>query len=185
MNMDGINASQGLSNVQLNSLESGLKIKKEKPQDLFPLKNVGGNASKKVTDTVIEHALNQPSARKSINMLLTNSPIGLGNQPTKKDIESMGYQFSLTAMHHGAPMIYESADGGTITVYDGKGTAEMGEDKRKIVYQNGRYTQEMYYDENGKLTQGKMVIKDKVAGFTEQQYDFIMGADNHIKSVIL
>ena len=173
--MDGINGSQGLSNVQLNSLESSLKIKKEKSQDFLPLKNRGGNASKRVTDTVIEHALNQPSARKSINMLLTNSPIGLGNQPTKEDIESMGYQFSLTAMHIGAPMIYESVD---------KGSAEMGEDKRKIVYKNGRYTQEMYYDENGKLTQGKMLIKDNVAGFTEQQYDFIMGADNHIKSVI-
>lgn len=182
--MDGINGTQGLSNVQLNSLESSLKIKKEKSQDFLPLKNRGGNASKRVTDTVIEHALNQPSARKSINMLLTNSPIGLGNQPTKEDIESMGYQFSLTAMHIGAPMIYESVDGGTITVYDGKGSAEMGEDKRKIVYKNGRYTQEMYYDENGKLTQGKILIKDNVAGFTEQQYDFIMGADNHIKSVI-
>ncbi len=86
-------------------------------------------------------------------------------------------------MHIGAPKIFTSSDGGTITVYDGKGTAEMGEDKRKIVYQNGRYTQEMYYDENGKLTQGKMVIKDKIAGFTEQQYDFIMKGDK-IETVI-
>ena len=41
----------------------------------------------------------------------------------------------------------------------------------------------MYYDENGKLTQGKMVIKDKIAGFTEQQYDFIMKGDK-IETVI-
>lgn len=116
-------------------------------------------------------------------MLLSNSPIGLGNQPAKEDIESMGYQFSLTAMHIGAPMIFTSSDGGTITVYDGKGTAEMGEDKRKIVYQNGRFTQEMYYDENGKLTNGQMIIKDKIAGFTEQQYDFIMEDNNRMTVV--
>ena len=183
MAMDGINGSHGVSDVQLNSLANRLKTVKEESQDYIPLNKVGGNASKRVTDTVIEHALNQPSARKSINILLANSPIGLGNQPTKEDIESMGYQFSLTAMHIGAPMIFTSSDGGTITVYDGKGTAEMGEDKRKIVYQNGRFTQEMYYDENGKLTNGQMIIKDKIAGFTEQQYDFIMEDNNRMTVV--
>ena len=183
MAMDGINGSHGVSDVQLNSLANRLKTVKEESLDYIPLNKVGGNASKRVTDTVIEHALNQPSARKSINILLANSPIGLGNQPTKEDIESMGYHFSCTAMHIGAPVVYESADGGFITVYNGGGTAEMGEDKKKIVYENGRYTQEMYYDENGKLTQGKMVIKDKIAGFTEQQYDFIMKGDK-IETVI-
>lgn len=185
MAMDGINWSQKLSNEQLNASANSVQTRTEATkQNFIPLnRGVGNDASKRITDTVIEHSLNQPSARKSVNMLLSNSPVGLGNQPSDEDIESMGYQFSLTAMHIGAPKIFTSSDGGTITVYDGKGTAEMGEDKRKIVYQNGRYTQEMYYDENGKLTQGKMVIKDKIAGFTEQQYDFIMKGDK-IETVI-
>ena len=182
MSMDGINDVQKImTNISSSSVQ---KNTQETKQSFVPInKGVGGNASKRVTDAVIEHALNQPSARKSINMLLSNSPIGLGNQLAKEDIESMGYQFSLTAMHIGAPMIFTSSDGGTITVYDGKGTAEMGEDKRKIVYQNGRYTQEMYYDESGKLTNGQMIIKDKIAGFTEQQYAFIMEDNNRMNVV--
>ncbi len=41
----------------------------------------------------------------------------------------------------------------------------------------------MYYDENGKLTGGKIIIKDEVAGFTEKQYDF-KTQDNKIKTII-
>ena len=52
----------------------------------------------------------------------------------------MGYlDTGMNAYHIGAPIRFSSTDGGTITVYDGKGTANMGEDKRKIVYENGRY----------------------------------------------
>ncbi len=96
----------------------------------------------------------------------------------------MGYTFAATAYHIGAPVIYESTDGGTITVYNGKGSAEMGEDKRKIVYQNGRYTQEMFYDGNGKLTKGQIKIKNEVVGFTEKQFDFLV-QNNKIKSMII
>lgn len=46
----------------------------------------------------------------------------------------MGYNFKMTAFHIGAPVTYESPDGGTITVYDGKRDANMGEDQRKIIY---------------------------------------------------
>lgn len=143
-----------------------------------------GVPSKQVTDAVIEQALKQSSGSKSVNLLLSNSPIGLGNQPSKEDIQNAGYTFENTAYHIGAPVVYKSGDGSTITFYDGRGTAEMGENERKIVYKTDRFIQEMFYDENGRLTKGKMIIKDKVAGFTEQQYDFIMGADNHIKAII-
>lgn len=143
----------------------------------------GSTATKKITSEDIEKAVNEPSSRKAIKGLLANSPLGLTEVLSNDSIEKMGYTFVGTAFHKGAPALYKSADGGTITVYSGKGTAEMGEDKRKIVYQNDRYTQEMYYDENGKLTQGKIIIKDNVAGFTEAQYDFIV-KDNEITTII-
>ncbi len=184
MSMNEVN---GVSNLQkllrvTNNSDGNSTISKTDINNV-PICN-GGASSKKVTDAVIEQALEQSSGHKSVNLLLSNSPIGLGNQPNKEDIQNAGYTFATTAYHLGAPVIYTSSDGSTITVYNGKGTANKGEDKRKIVYQTERFTQEMFYDENGRLTNGKMIIKDKVAGFTEQQYDFIMGADNHIKSVI-
>lgn len=67
----------------------------------------------------------------------------------------------------GAPVTYTSPDGGTITVYNGKGTKEMGEDQRKTVYQNGNYIQESFYDENGKLTKCRIRIKSDVTGMTD------------------
>ena len=144
---------------------------------------MNGEPIKKVTSKEIDKAVNEPSPRKATKMLLSNSPIGLGDMPEQKTLEKMGYTFANTGYHKGAPVIYESKGGGTITVYDGKGSAEMGEDKRKIVYQNGRYTQEMYYDDNGKLTAGKIIIKDNIAGFTEVQYDFTV-KDNKLASII-
>lgn len=83
----------------------------------------------------------------------------------------MGYKFAGTEYHIGAPVTYKSGDGGTITIYDGKGTAEKGEDKRKIIYQKGNLIQEMYYDENGNLQKGKILVKDNIAGFTERKID--------------
>lgn len=180
MSMNEVN---GVSNLQnFNSVDNNI-IRKKTDIDNVPVAKAGAY-SKKVTDAIIEQALEQSSGHKAVNLLLSNSPIGLGDQPNKEDIQNAGYTMLTTAFHHGAPVLYKSGDGSTITVYNGKGTPEMGEDKRKIVYQTERFTQEMFYDENGRLTNGKMIIKDKIAGFTEQQYDFIMGADNHIKSVI-
>ena len=182
-----MNELNGVSNLQkllrvTNNSDDNSTIRKTDINNV-PIGKEGVSL-KQVTDAVIEQALEQSSGHKSVNLLLSNSPIGLGNQPNKEDIQNAGYTFVTTAFHLGAPAIYKSGDGSTITVYSGGGSAEMGEDKRKIVYQTDRFTQEMFYDENGRLTNGKMIIKDKVAGFTEQQYDFIMGADNHIETVI-
>ena len=140
-------------------------------------------AKKKITNKNIETAMNEPSSRKAIKGLLEKSPVGLTNIPNGDDLSSMGYQVSFTAYHIGAPVTYESYDGGRITVYNGKGSAEMGEDKKKVVYTNGRYTQEMYYDDNGNLTAGKIIIKDDVAGFTEEQYNFTV-KDNNIDAIV-
>lgn len=142
------------------------------------------NPNKSVTVEVINNALEQPTGHKAVNLLLNNSPIGLGNALSQKDLEKAGYTFVATAYHKGAPVIYEAADGSTITTYDGKGDAINGEDKRKIVYRNGRYTQEMYYDNNGKLTGGKMVIRDNVAGFVEQEYNFSVNQNGEIATMI-
>lgn len=130
------------------------------------------NPNKSVTEEVITRAMHQTEDQKAINLLLLNSPVGRGDALSKKDLEKAGYTFVGTAYHIGAPAIYEAADGSTITCYSGKGTANMGEDRRKIVYRNGRFTQEMYYDDNGKLTGGTMTIRDKTAGFIEQEYNF-------------
>ena len=157
--------------------------KTNKTDNFIPLITMNGDSFKKITENDIENAVNEPSSLKAAKSLLANSPIGLNDMPDKETLEKMGYSFAATAMHIGAPMVYKSPDGGTITVYNGNGTAEMGEDKRKIVYQNGRYTQEMYYDDNGKLTDGKIIIKDNIAGFTEVQYDFTV-KDNKLASII-
>lgn len=87
--------------------------------------------------------------------------------------------------HLGAPIWYDSKDGGTVTVYDrgyvgndGKYHTDVG--PRTTVYKNGGFEQTMIYDENGKLTGGKIVIKDKTAGFTERQIDFTITKDGKI-----
>ena len=49
----------------------------------------------------------------------------------------------------------------------------MGEDKRKIVYQKGNLIQEMYYDDSGNLKEGKILIKDNIAGFEERRISFL------------
>ena len=50
----------------------------------------------------------------------------------------------------------------------------MGEDKRKIVYEKGNLIQEMYYDDNGNLKTGKIIVKDNVAGFPERSIRLAM-----------
>lgn len=169
--LDGNNMTSGKLNERVDQFKSVLN-------SVMP-QNVKGEP-KKVTNELIELALNQPSGKRAVNLLLNNSPVGKGKQPGREDIENAGFTFTATGMHPGAPVIYTSADGAAITIYDGKGTAEMGEDKRKIVYQTDRYTQEMFYDENGKLTTGNITIKDKVAGFIEEQYLFNMKPDGDI-----
>ena len=141
-----------------------------------PLKmtNIGGKATKQVTAGDIEAFLNEPRPSKAAKGLLEKSPVGLGAEPSKDDFKKMGYEFAGTQYHIGAPVYYESADGGKITVYDGNGTAEMGEDKRKIVYEKGNLIQEMYYDDNGNLKTGKITVKDKVAGFPERSIRLAM-----------
>ena len=183
--MDKVNGLFNLQNsISIDALSEKNNGKITKTTiDNVPMTKMGVPL-KVVTDAVIEQALEQSTGRKSVNLLLNNSPVGLGEHPSDEDIQNAGYTFVSSAYHMGAPAIYKSADGSTISVYSGKGSAEMGEDKRKIVYQAGRYTQEMFYDENGKLTNGRIIIKDKVAGFTEQQYDFTIGQDNSIESVI-
>ena len=150
----------GLSDAQMQKL--GLKLQKSE----------GGKAKIKVSENDIEKALNEPSPTKALKELMNKSPIG-----KQEKLEDMGYKWHSTAYHLGAPTTYQSSDGGTVTIYPGGGTAEMGEDKRKTVYENGRFKQEMFYDENGKLTGGKIIIKDNVAGFTERQIDFTMDKD--------
>ncbi len=183
--MDNVNGLFNLKNsisVDALSEKNPIKITKTTINNI-PMTAMG-TPSKAVTDNIIEQALEQSTGRKSVNLLLNNSPVGLGEHPSSEDIQNAGYTLVSSAYHMGAPAIYKSADGSTISVYSGKGSAEMGEDKRKIVYQTGRYTQEMFYDENGRLTSGRIIIKDNIAGFTEQQYDFTIGQDNNIESVI-
>jgi len=168
-------------------LEDSLVLRKSETHTLEELqgaiKQQGGNF-KGVTDADIDKALNQTTGHKSVNLLLSKSPIGSGSEPSQADIESSGYRFVGTAMHLGAPMIYKSADGATITVYNGKGSAEAGEDKRKIIYQTDRYTQEMHYNDNGTLTEGEIRIKDNVAGFLEAQYIFMADENGKVNTVI-
>ena len=179
MSMDGIN---GDFNKALEALKTG-KVKEggeiqQLPQKIQIKMNKfeGGEAQKKVTQEVINKALNEPSAMKAAKGLLNSSPVGLGQQPTREEIEKMGYScnFAKSQYHLGAPVIFESQDGGTITVYDGKGTAEMGEDKRKIVYENGLYTQETFYDEKGNVISCEIRIKSDVTGLTEPNGRFTL-----------
>lgn len=165
INFEQLNQLLGAKNATKAEIPSNLKM--------IQMNKVGGQATKQVTNKDIENFVNEPRPSKAATGLLEKSPIGLGNEPSKKDIEKMGYEFAGTQYHPGAPVIYKSSDGGTITIYNGKGTAEMGEDKRKIVYQKGNLIQEMYYDDNGNLKEGKIIVKDNLAGFEERKISFL------------
>ena len=173
MTLDGIHGIQGSNQVQ----ETG-KSQRQNPLlkhvEIQMTKKEGGTTQKKVTKQDTERALNEPSVGKAVMGLLAKSPVGLGNQQSREEIEALGYTFTQTAYHIGAPVTYESPDGGTITVYNGKGTKEMGENQRKTVYQNGNYIQESFYDENGKLTKCEIKIKSDVTGMTDPNGRFTM-----------
>lgn len=159
----------------------------ERLKDKFKTINFeGGTAQRKVDAKVIDKALNEPSSHKVLKLLLANSPVGFGNQSTKTELENLGYLDSGMRMTHlGAPIDYISKDGGSVTVYDDtrgpNGQTDAG--PRTTIYRNGGFEQTMIYDENGKLTGGKIVIKDKVAGFTERQIDFTVTSDGKIATV--
>lgn len=176
MALDGLNnsdfrkATEAIEAFKASAPQGNNKIEELKSKLI--IKMPGGKATTKVSEKDVEKALNEPSPHKAIKGLLEKSPIG-----KQEKLQDMGYEWHGTAYHPSAPTIYKSSDGGTVTVYPGGGTAEMGEDKRKTVYENGRFKQEMYYDEKGNLTGGKIIIKDNIAGFTERQIDFTMDKD--------
>ena len=169
MTTDGINGIQSTNGVQKSSLNPVLK-------ELA--KNLGAielpKSKQAITKADMETALNEPRTGKAMLDLLEKSPVGLGNQQSGAEIEKLGYAFVGTAYHIGAPAVYGSQNGGTIKVYSGKGTAEMGENERKTVYQNGNYIQESFYDEAGKLTKCNIRIKNDVTGSTEPNGMFTM-----------
>lgn len=185
MVLDAVNGAQGEAQVYQSQ---GTKKTKQLAKKLkIKMNNFeGGFAQRKVTQEVMDKALNEPNSHKALKLLLANSPVGFGNQSTAIELENLGYLDSGMRMHHlGAPISYESKDGGTVTVYssgykgnDGKFHTDAG--PRTTVYKNGNFEQTMIYDENGKLTGGKIVIKDKVGGFTERQIDFTVTADGKI-----
>lgn len=181
MTLDGINRIHQ-KGIEVINMTTGEKATACNPVD-FPK---GGTAQRKVTQEVIDKALYEPSSHKALKTLLANSPVGFGNQSTKTELESLGYLDSGMRQHHlGAPIWYDSKDGGTVTVYDDtrgpNGKTDAG--PRTTVYKNGNFEQTMTYDENGKLTGGKIVIKDQVAGFTERQIDFTVTADGKIATI--
>ncbi len=159
---------------QFNEIKIIRKTEHQPKLARIDMAHMGGISTKQITSNDIENFLNEPRPSKAAKGVLEKSPVGLGNEPTKQDFEKMGYEFAGTQYHMGAPVIYKSSDGGTITIYNGKGSAEMGEDKRKIVYQKGNLIQEMYYDDNGKLKEGKIIVKDKLTGFQERNVGFWM-----------
>ena len=184
MALDGINGIHGdgqiqkPSNPNIKKLAQKIKLNLEKFE--------GGVAQRKVTQEHINKALNETNSQKALTQLIANSPVGFGNQSTATELESLGYLDSGLRMHHiGAPISYESKDGGTVTVYDsgfigndGKLHTDAG--PRTTVYKNGNFEQTMIYDENGKLTGGKIIIKNKIAGFTEREINFTVTADGKI-----
>lgn len=171
-----------LANLKTETTETEQNKGSLKANSIMTLRK-GNSASRRVTNENVEQALNQSSGYKAVYGLLSNSPIGLTKHPTKNDLESMGYlDTGIREYRIGAPIRYNSTDGGTITIYDGR-SPNKGEDKKKIVYENGRYKQEMFYDKQGNLTQGKIVIRDETGQFTEQQYDFSV-ENNQIKALI-
>ena len=134
----------------------------------------------KVTDKDVEKALNTMVVSKAVQYLISKSPIKLTHMQDIGDLSVLGYlDTGMRSFHLGAPITFESTDGGTITIYDGKGSAKMGEDQKKIVYENGRFKQEMFYDDSGVLVQGKITIRDEAAGFIEQELSFRV-KDNQI-----
>ena len=151
--------------------------------------NEGGDAQRKVTEKVINEALAEPNSHKALNKLLANSPVGFGNQSSSMELENLGYlDTGMRQFHLGAPIEYASKDGGSVKVYDqgfigndGKLHTDVG--PRTTIYKTDGFEQTMIYDENGKLTGGKIVIKDKVAGFTERQIDFTVAPDGKITTI--
>ena len=179
--IDGINNSQ-----QTNQVAKPQRQSAKQDINRIQMTNVeGGEALRKVSEEVIENALNEPSPTKALKLLLANSPVGFGNQSTKEELESLGFMDNGIRMHHlGAPITYVSKDGGSVTVYDSLGPGgETDVGPRTTIYKNDRFEQTMTYDENGKLTGGKIVIKDKVAGFTEQTIRFLY--DENGKLVVI
>lgn len=136
-----------------------------------------------VTQKDINRYLEDPFSRKEIKNLISKSPIGLGDVPSKEDLEKQGCTFKLTAMHLGAPMIYDTPDGGSVAVYEGIGSKEQGEDQQKIIYKKGNLTQTMFYDKNGKLTGGNITVKDPITGAKESYADFTT-KDGNITNVM-
>lgn len=180
MTIDGINGIT--QNSKVESQKPGNIIERLSAKLHVPIEN-NGKTTVKVTNKDIENALYETSTKNAITGLLSKSPLGLEAQPTKENIENKGYTFYQTAYHIGAPVIYKSPEGGTITVYNGKGDAKSGENERKIIYQDDRYVQEMFYDENGKLVKGSITIKDKVAGFTEERFTFLVENNKITKTI--
>ena len=172
MALDGINGVQG--NNQVYKTDSVKKADQSKSSELIKMTSESKIAKKKITKQDTEQALNEPRTGKAVLGLLEKSPVGLGNQQTKEEITNLGYTFAGTAYYPGAPVIYNSHDGGTITVYDGRGSSNMGENIRKTVYENGNYKQEMFYDADGKLKKCDIRIKSEVTGLTEPNGRFTM-----------
>lgn len=189
MSMNGINGdfSKALEALKTNPAQNGDNVQQSKRKiQIVMNKFEGGVAQRKVTQDVVDKALNEPSSHKALKTLLANSPVGFGNQSSALELENLGYlDAGLRQTHLGAPMVYASKDGGTVKVYNDtrgiNGKTDVG--PRTTVYTNGNFEQTMIYDENGKLTGGKIVIKDNVAGFTERQIDFTVTADGKITTV--
>lgn len=188
MALDGVNGAEDKGQVyQTGNKPNIQELAKKIKINMTPQE--GGIAQRKVSQQVIDKALNEPNSHKALKTLLANSPVGFGNQSSGLELESLGYtDTGMRQMHLGAPIQYKSRDGGTVTVYDsgsidkdGKFHTDAG--PRTTVYKNGGFEQTMIYDENGKLTGGKIVIKDPVGGFTERQIDFTVTADGKITTV--
>ncbi len=165
-------------NKRSQNLQSKLNMIKQPPK--------GGTAQRKVTQKVMNSALKEPNSHKALKLLLASSPVGFGQQSAATELENLGYtDTGMRQMHLGAPIEYLSSDGGKVTVYnqgfidkDGNYTTDAG--PRTTIYKNENFEQTMIYDKNGKLTGGKVVIKDKVGGFTERQIDFTVTQDGKI-----
>ena len=179
--MDGIN---GVNNSQQPNKVRNTQINSAKQTiNRIQMTNIkGGEALRKVSEEVIENALNEPSPTKALKQLLANSPVGFGSQSTKEELESLGFMDNGVRMYHmGAPIKYVSKDGGSVTVYDSLGPGgKTDAGPRTTVYKNGRFEQTMTYDENGKLTGGKIVIKDNIAGFNERTISFLYDKDGKL-----
>lgn len=130
-------------------------------------------ASKKITNNDVEKALNEPSAYKAVKLLLDKSPVGLGRQSSPNELGVLGYvDTGIRQMHMGAPIVYDSRDGGTVTVYDDMRAGKTDVGPRATIYKTDRYEQTVIYNELGEAVKGTIKIKDDVAGFLEAKYDF-------------